>query len=372
METKTTIKTSGKKGGNPSKTTTVVTKKQNNKPTNKQFTKVKREVKAIKKTLLNWGARGGDRGYKQLISAMFDPSSFASRLFANTTSKSAICKIRQRLTINCTGSDDLVMFWFPYSALAPNFFQYGFAPPFTGTFPGITLTDFAGPLIPSNPSEEYRIVAAEMRIDPVGSMLNQQGSTIGGVFASWPGAPSDEAVTNADFSYQGSNMTPIIAHYFPHDTADTNFGNVSAINEDAYTYVSHVSGLQAGVSFNISFTTIIEYIPTNTFRPFVDLRQPTVRLDCWSDLNLLIGSHPALVLGPVSDWNLLRAEMEGVRFLEGYTQSGYSASRTGGKDFVDTLKKQPDVVNAYVQGGKELYNAGKAIYGAFNSLTRQG
>lgn len=191
--------------------------------------------------------------------------------------------------IDGTGTNVNIPSWISFSTNRPSVatteFAVAMAHPMQGFMGDYSLNDG------SVRFQSYRVVATQAQLECVAPVLNIQGSVAstclmgpGPNNTAWvmAGTPDSSQIIQHPFGYERPISTitasnPMRTNYFPLDPMDQTFHTANE-PEDWGRYRSPIifvfDNITANVQFRLKVTTVIEYLPTLSFRQWTDTEFP--------------------------------------------------------------------------------------------------
>ncbi len=176
---------------------------------------------------------------------------------------------------------------------------------------GATYYNLSGAFAGTNPSTDYRVVSATIRISPTGAFTSQaaQGkvayvtdlsrlgtSTTASTIENWSVANID----NTAWSLPVSGVTDIICHWVPNDY-ETKFRGSGYSKNSAV--VGYLYSNNAASSWRVDIKYVLEYYPTTAYVPFVQLQPPDMHPNTYYHINHVCRSmYYPLVIAEYAEW----------------------------------------------------------------------
>jgi hypothetical protein len=270
------------------------------------------------------------RSVHNTTQTLFFPSCGVFRGLAKGTAATSICTIKSSFDFNVPATATGSLVWQP-SALASANWIAGNA---TSLNPYATGTvGVAGPFNSTNPSSgDWRILSAQLLVIPGNNMLSQGGEGYAaympefGEFGVSPTAPNyTRAIIDQlewGMPFQGTKSW--VSHWVPNEyEVDFNPGPVT----DPSALYFYFNGGSAASIFRIDIIVSIEYVPSTTFRPFVERHPPTMHPDTYYYVDQLVSRDWLGLL--FSDYKIYLSALAAYQASEGGHKSIYAMTQSG-------------------------------------------
>lgn len=246
----------------------------------------------------------------------------------------ALCRFKQVLDLNIAAGGNATYAWSPAALASGNAFQFctsgvtttNLADPYNSTSAaGYTPAGFAGPFAVVDPSLEYRVVRASMRITPTTTVTQMSGIQhhtyaptvyIGGtgsanLVAIPPGVPgvawTKSAFENFEIFKAFNGFESVMIQWFPSDD-EINIESRAYYGTNDTSLSGFVGYFQAATgvstSYHIELDYGIEYVPNTSYRPYVERKLPSTHPNAFYFLSQEIGQHwDQLVIQTVTQYD---------------------------------------------------------------------
>jgi len=293
-----------------------VSKKQKKHPVSK-FAKVIRKEFAARRNFGSFVDSETTEGFMSLLQTLFSGTSGIHRGLCLGAQTTGLCRFKQVVDFTVPAGTYLTYAWAPVALTNGNIFTY--ASGIGATFPvdpynstaiaNITSASLPGPFTATNPSIEWRVVRAAMRVTPEASVLNQGGVVLHAycpeVYAGTPspanliglvaGAPGWTAANfeNFEFLKTFSGTQQSYTQWFPNDD-EIYIEPASSWNSTTTPlsgFVGYIYAPTTAVQYHLEFDYGIEYVPNTAYRPYVDRDLPLTHPNAYYELNKYIMKH---------------------------------------------------------------------------------
>lgn len=293
----------------------------------------------------------------QCVQNHFFPDAGNFRGVADGSGNSALSSYQTSAVINSSATNQWIMFSFAptIDQTSSNTLQLSqnptFANPYKTTPAQGGYLGIGGAFNGTNPSTDYRVVSATIRIIPTGAYTGQSAegkvaylSDLGalGSSTSSDGNWSAANIDNRPWSMPVTGLTDMMLHWVPNDYETKFRGTGYAKNSAIVGYLNAANG---NSSWRIDIKYVIEYLPTVAYTPFVPALPPDMHPNTYYHMNHVVRAlYYPLILGEYNEWLKMYEKFKGVSggYLA-HTSGGFALNTAGlaHTNFVDVAEARP-------------------------------
>jgi len=276
-------------------------------------------------------------GVSKLTQTLFFPEHGVHRGLAASSQKTAVCTILGSIDINkVVSSTPFCSFRITPGAVGTTtpliVGKYAAAITDPTVTPDATLT-VPHPFSTVNPSTDFRCISFECRLIPSGALTSQSGEGVITYNTNIAAVTWDNAgLTNSDYMLPFNGVTSLIAHWVPNqDETGMNSANAEPVanNSCIAGYIAVPPASASASTWRLDYTVSYEYVPSSSYRMYVERLPPTLSITSYFHLNKLEQElwNP-LILGYYEDWmnhKMLFDPLEGTKAVRTMNQFGLSA-----------------------------------------------